>query len=259
MPEIIVVANQKGGVGKTTTSINLAAALQRINYKTLLVDLDSQGNATSASGLNRSTEKASVYDVLMGLKNIEDCFVTSQHDGFTLLPSNSDLMAAEIELLNTNNRESVLKEKINSISREFDYILIDSPPSMNILTLNALAAANEIIIPVQCEYYALEGMSGLLESIYKIKETINPNLQIKGVLRTMFDSRNSLSVEVSAQLKKYFGDKLFWTFIPRNVRLAEAPSHGMSAVSYDPECLGSKAYLSLAKEVTKKPWNHKKI
>jgi|TARA_A100001037_G_scaffold126879_1_gene114972 chromosome partitioning protein len=252
MPEIIVVANQKGGVGKTTTSINLAAALQRINYKTLLVDLDSQGNATSASGLNRSTEKASVYDVLMGLKNIEDCFVTSQHDGFTLLPSNSDLMAAEIELLNTNNRESVLKEKINSISREFDYILIDSPPSMNILTLNALAAANEIIIPVQCEYYALEGMSGLLESIYKIKETINPNLQIKGVLRTMFDSRNSLSVEVSAQLKKYFGDKLFWTFIPRNVRLAEAPSHGMSAVSYDPECLGSKAYLSLAKEVTKK-------
>ena len=252
MPEIIVVANQKGGVGKTTTSINLAAALQRINYKTLLVDLDSQGNATSASGLNRSTEKASVYDVLMGLKNIEDCFVTSQHDGFTLLPSNSDLMAAEIELLNTNNRESVLKEKINRISREFDYILIDSPPSMNILTLNALAAANEIIIPVQCEYYALEGMSGLLESIYKIKETINPRLQIKGVLRTMFDSRNSLSVEVSAQLKKYFGDKLFWTFIPRNVRLAEAPSHGMSAVSYDPECLGSKAYLSLAKEVTKK-------
>ena len=252
MPEIIVVANQKGGVGKTTTSINLAAALQRINYKTLLVDLDSQGNATSASGLNRSTEKASVYDVLMGLKNIEDCFVTSQHDDFTLLPSNSDLMAAEIELLNTNNRESVLKEKINSISREFDYILIDSPPSMNILTLNALAAANEIIIPVQCEYYALEGMSGLLESIYKIKETINPDLQIKGVLRTMFDSRNSLSVEVSAQLKKYFGDKLFWTFIPRNVRLAEAPSHGMSAVSYDPECLGSKAYLSLAKEVTKK-------
>ena len=259
MPEIIVVANQKGGVGKTTTSINLAAALQRINYKTLLVDLDSQGNATSASGLNRSIEKASVYDVLMGLKNIEDCFVTSQHDGFTLLPSNSDLMAAEIELLNTNNRESVLKEKINSISREFDYILIDSPPSMNILTLNALAAANEIIIPVQCEYYALEGMSGLLESIYKIKETINPNLQIKGVLRTMFDSRNSLSVEVSAQLKKYFGEKLFWTFIPRNVRLAEAPSHGMSAVSYDPECLGSKAYLSLAKELTKKPWNHKKI
>ena len=252
MPEIIVVANQKGGVGKTTTSINLAAALQRINYKTLLVDLDSQGNATSASGLNRSTEKASVYDVLMGLKNIEDCFVTSEHDGFTLLPSNSDLMAAEIEMLNVHNRESVLKEKINSISREFDYILIDSPPSMNILTLNALAAANEIIIPVQCEYYALEGMSGLLESIYKIKETINPSLQIKGVLRTMFDSRNSLSVEVSAQLKKYFGDKLFWTFIPRNVRLAEAPSHGMSAVSYDPECLGSKAYLSLAKEVTKK-------
>ena len=252
MPEIIVVANQKGGVGKTTTSINLAAALQRINYKTLLVDLDSQGNATSASGLNRSTEKASVYDVLMGLKNIEDCFVTSEHDGFTLLPSNSDLMAAEIEMLNLHNRESVLKEKIKSISRQFDYILIDSPPSMNILTLNALAAANEIIIPVQCEYYALEGMSGLLESIYKIKETINPNLQIKGVLRTMFDSRNSLSVEVSAQLKKYFGDKLFWTFIPRNVRLAEAPSHGMSAVSYDPECLGSKAYLSLAKEVTKK-------
>ena len=252
MPEIIVVANQKGGVGKTTTSINLAAALQRINYKTLLVDLDSQGNATSASGLNRSTEKASVYDVLMGLKNIEDCFVTSEHDGFTLLPSNSDLMAAEIEMLNIDNRESVLKEKINSISREFDYVLIDSPPSMNILTLNALTAANEIIIPVQCEYYALEGMSGLLESIYKIKETINPSLQIKGVLRTMFDSRNSLSVEVSAQLKKYFGDKLFWTTIPRNVRLAEAPSHGMSAVSYDPECLGSKAYLSLAKEVTKK-------
>ena len=257
MTETIVIANQKGGVGKTTTSINLAAALQSYGKNTLLVDLDSQGNATSATSPNNIEEQPTVYDVLMGLKNIKECLLKSKHDRFVLLPSNSDLMAAEIEMLSMENRESILKEKIDEIKHQFDYVLIDSPPSMNILTLNALTAAEQIIIPVQCEYYALEGMKGVLESIYKIKDTINPKLEIKGVLRTMFDSRNSLSVEVSAQLKKYFGEKLFWSYIPRNVRLAEAPSFGMSAVSYDPECLGSKAYFALAKEVIKKTMESK--
>ena len=182
----------------------------------------------------------------------KECIIKAQEDDFDIIPSNRDLMAAEIQLLELENRELTLKNALQSISAEYDFIIIDSPPSMNILTLNALSFAKHLIIPVQCEYYALEGMTGMLESIYQIKKSINPQLDLMGVVRTMFDSRNSLAVEVSAQLKKYFHDKLFWTFVPRNVRLAEAPSHGMSALKYDPGCSGSKAYLSLAKEVVKK-------
>ena len=252
MTEIIVVANQKGGVGKTTTSINLAAALQSYGKSTLLIDLDSQGNEMSAQRHKNIEWQPRVDDVLEGRKNIKESLLRSKHAKFVVVTANSDRMAEERERMSMDNRESVLKEESKEIKDRFSYVLIDSPPSMNILTLNALTAAEQIIIPVQCEYYALEGMKGVLESIYKIKETVNPKLEIKGVLRTMFDSRNSLSVEVSAQLKKYFGDNLFWSCIPRNVRLAEAPSFGMSAVSYDPECLGSKAYLALAKEVIKK-------
>ena len=252
MTNIIVIANQKGGVGKTTTSINLAAALTEIGKKTLLVDLDSQGNASSACGLNQDRNFSNVYDLLLGDAEAKECIIKAQEDDFDIIPSNRDLMAAEIQLLELENRELTLKNALQSISADYDFVIIDSPPSMNILTLNALSFAKHLIIPVQCEYYALEGMSGMLESIYQIKESINPQLDLMGVVRTMFDSRNSLAVEVSAQLKKYFHDKLFWTFVPRNVRLAEAPSHGMSALKYDPGCSGSKAYLSLAKEVVKK-------
>ena len=252
MANIIVIANQKGGVGKTTTSINLAAALGQLGKKTLLVDLDSQGNASSACGLSHDQATPTIYDLLLGEVDASQCIKRAAEDGSDIIPSNRDLMAAEIQLLELEERELVLKKALDGITSLYDFIVIDSPPSMNILTLNALSFAESLIIPVQCEYYALEGMTGMLESIYQIKDSVNPKLDLLGVVRTMYDSRNSLAVEVSAQLKKYFHDKLFWTFIPRNVRLAEAPSHGMSALKYDPNCSGSKAYLSLAKEVAKK-------
>ena len=230
--ETIVIANQKGGVGKTTTSVNLSAALETLNKKTLLIDLDSQGNASSACGIDKTAVIKSVYDLLIGDISANDVIVGSGKNKFSLIPSNNDLMAAEIQLLDYENREFLLKNALLETQDRFDYIIIDSPPSMNILTLNAMVASNNIIIPVQCEYYALEGMTGVLVTIY--------------------DSRNSLAGEVSGQLKRYFGEKLFWTSIPRNVRLAEAPSFGLSAIAYDPECLGAKAYVSLAKEVVKK-------
>ena len=202
MANIIVIANQKGGVGKTTTSINLAAALAEIGKKTLLVDLDSQGNASSACGLNQDEISPTIYDLLMGEAEAKECIKRSKEDGFDVIPSNRDLMAAEIQLLELDERELVLKKALENVTDLYDFIIIDSPPSMNILTLNALSFAKNLIIPVQCEYYALEGMTGMLESIYQIKDSVNPKLGFMGVVRTMYDSRNSLAVEVSAQLKK---------------------------------------------------------
>ena len=251
MARIIAVANQKGGVGKTTTAVNLAAALARTPKRVLLVDLDAQGNATMGSGVDKREVAASTCDLLLGEASAAGVRVRTQED-FDLLPGNIDLTAAEIQLMEREDREQRLKLALQPLRGEYDYIVIDCPPALSLLTLNALTAADSVIVPMQCEYYALEGLSALLETIDALRARINPALEVEGVLRTMFDVRNNLANAVSAQLTEYFGDKVFRTIVPRNVRLAEAPSHGQSIVGYDRASRGSVAYLGLAGEIIRR-------
>ncbi len=251
MARIIAIANQKGGVGKTTTSVNLAAALALAPKRVLLVDLDAQGNATMGSGIDKRDLPGSTCDVILEEMHAVDAVVRTP-EGFDLLPGNIDLTAAEIELMDEPGREQRLKRALDSLRDRYDFIIIDCPPALSLLTLNALTAADSVLVPMQCEYYALEGLSALIETIEALKAKLNPALEIEGVLRTMFDARNNLANAVSADLEKHFGDKVFTTVVPRNVRLAEAPSYGQSIVGYDRASRGAIAYLGLAVEVIRR-------
>lgn len=252
MGKILAITNQKGGVGKTTTSVNLAASLVATKRRVLLVDLDPQGNATMGSGVNKNTLVVTSCDVLLGEVSITDAALKMEQAGYTLVPSNGDLTAAEVALMNISDREARLRNALKPVRENFDYIIIDCPPTLNMLTVNALVAADGVIIPMQCEYYALEGLTALLDTIEKIRETLNPSLRIEGLLRTMFDPRNNLANDVSSQLVSHFGEKVYRTVVPRNVRLAEAPSHGLPVMLYDRSSRGALAYLALAGELLRK-------
>ncbi|MBM4195776.1 MAG: ParA family protein [Gammaproteobacteria bacterium] len=252
MGRIVAVTNQKGGVGKTTTAVNLAAGLADLEKRVLLVDLDPQGNATTGCGVNKRELAASICDVLLGDAAATDSIVSVQDGQFDLLPANSDLTAAEVRLLQETGRERRLKQALGPVSGLYDFVIIDCPPSFNTLTLNALTAADGVLIPIQCEYYALEGLTALLETVKQVRNSVNPALQIEGLLRTMYDPRNRLSAEVSSQLLQHFRDKVYASIIPRNVRLAEAPSFGLSAIRHDAGSRGAQAYQELAQEVVKR-------
>ena len=252
MTTIFTVANQKGGVGKTTTSINLVASLASYGKRVLLVDMDPQGNATMGSGIEKSILNTSVLDVLVSGTNTDDAIQRSLSGSYDVLPANGDLTAAEVELLQLKNKESRLRHALIRIKDDYDFIIIDCPPSLSMLTINSLVSCDGVIVPMQCEYFALEGLSDLIGTIKKISQYLNPKLKLEGIIRTMFDPRSSLTNEVTAQLTNHFGDLVYKVAIPRNVRLAEAPSHGLPALVYDKNSKGAIAYLGLAGEILRR-------
>lgn len=246
---VLAITNQKGGVGKTTTTVNLAASLAVAGQRVLLVDLDPQGNATMGSGVDKRALRASVYQVLLGQADIVSVRVPSAGGGYDVLPANRELAGAEVEMVELPHRETRLKTALEAVTPEYQFVLIDCPPALNLLTVNALCAADAVMIPMQCEYYALEGLSDLVNTMRKVRTNLNPRLQIEGLLRTMFDPRNTLAQQVSDQLQQHFGDKVYRTVIPRNIRLAEAPSHGLPVLKHDRQSKGALAYLALAGEI----------
>ena len=252
MGRIIAIANQKGGVGKTTTSINLSASIAESGKKVLVIDIDPQGNTTSGLGVDKNELDNTIYELILGESSIHECILKNVIDGVSLLPSNVNLAAAEIELIGVDRKEYILKKEVDWIKDQYDYILIDCPPSLSMLTVNAMTTANTVLVPIQCEYYALEGLSQLIHTVNLVKERLNPDLAMEGVVFTMYDSRTNLSSQVVENVKEHFKQKVFDTVIPRNIRLAEAPSYGMPISLYDSKSAGAEAYRSLAKEILKR-------
>ncbi|MDR1773882.1 MAG: AAA family ATPase [Clostridioides sp.] len=248
MGKVIAIFNQKGGVGKTTTNVNLSAAIAKLNKKVLVIDLDPQGNSTSGYGIDKNEVENTIYEVMLDDCNIEESIITTEFENVDIIASASELAGAEIELSQIENREFILKKSVDKIKENYDYIFIDCPPSLGMLTINGLTAVDSVMIPIQCEYYALEGVSQLMKTIQLVKGRLNKNLEIQGVVLSMFDGRANLSIQVVEEVKKYFKGKVYTSLIPRNVRLAEAPSHGKPAIYYDARCRGSLAYMELAEE-----------